>query len=75
MRKNITTLAEQIEVCVPKLSFTAYYDADDPKLNASMRLYKKRAFVYVLAIDFHESEEYIMRVNPRPSMLGCSSIL
>ena len=59
MRKNITTLAEQLETAVPKLSFTAYYDADDPMLNASMRLYKKRAFVYVLAIDFHESEEYI----------------
>ena len=52
MRKNITTLAEQLETAVPKLSFTAYYDADDPMLNASMRLYKKRAFVYVLAIDF-----------------------
>lgn len=59
MRKNITTLVERVEVSVPKLSFTAYYDAEDPMLNASMRLYRKRAFVYVLAIDFHESEEYI----------------
>ena len=59
MRKNVTTLVEQLEKSVPKLSFTAYYESDDPMLNASMRSYKKRAFVYVLAFDFNDQEEYI----------------
>ena len=61
MRKsqNVSALADRIESGIPQLSFTAYYEAEDPMLLASMRSYRNRAFVYVLAVDVQGKEEYI----------------
>ena len=57
--KSVTTLAERIKETAPELHFIAAYQADDPQLQASMQLYNKRAFVYVLALQFQEQEAYI----------------
>lgn len=58
-KKSVTSLVERIERKIPQLSFTAYYDAEDPMLLASMRMYRDRPFVYVLAIDVGDREEVI----------------
>ena len=57
--KSVTTLAERIRDVAPELQFVATYRADDPQLLASIQLYDKRAFVYVLAIQLPEREAYI----------------
>lgn len=58
-KKSVTTLVERIERKIPQLSFTAYYDAEDPMLLASMRVYRDRPFIYVLSIDVDDREEII----------------
>ena len=58
-KRSVTSLVERIERKVPQLSFTAYYAADDPMLLTSMRMYRDRPFVYVLAIDTDDREEVI----------------
>lgn len=58
-KKSVTTLVERIEGKIPQLSFTAYYDAEDPMLLASMRVYRDRPFIYFLSIDVDDREEII----------------
>lgn len=58
-QKSVTSLVERIEGTIPQLSFTAYYDAEDPMLLASMRMYRGRPFIYVLTIDADGQEEII----------------
>ena len=55
----VTSLVEMIGQSIPELVFTAHYEADSPLLKASMRLYKKRSFVYVLAVEHNGKEQYI----------------
>lgn len=59
MRKTKLVLAERIEQEIPQLSFVACYEADDERLLANMRMYRNRAFVYLLAIDVGDREEVV----------------
>ena len=57
--KQVTQLTEQIIHAAPELQFVAVYNADDPQLQASMKMYEKRSFVYVLMIQLEQREECI----------------
>lgn len=57
--KQVTQLTEQIIKVAPELQFVAAYNADDPQLQASMRMYEKRCFVYVLMLQLERREACI----------------
>ena len=54
--KQVTQLTERINKVAPELRFVAIYNTDDPQLQASMQMYQKRSFVYVLMIQLAHRE-------------------
>lgn len=57
--KPVTILAEKIRAVAPELKFTACYRSRDPEIEASIRLYKNRAFIYILSIKAFDEDNYI----------------
>lgn len=57
--KTVTKISEIITQVAPELQFVATYNADDPQLAGSMKLYENRCFIYVLTIQFEGTEKCI----------------
>lgn len=55
--KTVTKITEMITHVAPELRFAAAYNADDPQLAGSMKLYENRCFIYVLTIQFEGTEK------------------
>ena len=57
--KTVTKISEIITQVAPELQFVAAYNADDPQLAGSIKLYQNRCFIYVLTIQFEDTEACI----------------
>ena len=57
--KTVTKITEVITQAAPELQFVAAYNADDPQLTGSMKLYGNRSFVYVLTLQLRHREACI----------------
>ncbi len=57
--KSVTKISEAVVQATPNLQFVAAYNADDPQLTGSMKLYGNRCFVYVLTLKLQHREACI----------------
>lgn len=57
--KTVTKITEVINQVAPELQFVAAYNADDPQLAGSIKLYQKRCFIYVLTLQLSDREACI----------------
>jgi len=57
--KTVTKITEVITQVAPELQFVAAYNADDPQLAGSIKLYQKRCFIYVLTLQLNDREACI----------------
>lgn len=57
--KTVTQITEIVTRVAPQLRYVAAYNADDPQLAGSMKLYPDRSFIYVLTLQFANSESCI----------------
>lgn len=56
---NFTLLHEQISKNIPFLNYVARYSASNEDLNAIIKAYEHRAFVYILSVEFNNYEHFI----------------